>query len=348
MSQSENLPMGLTFDDVLLVPRYSEVLPKEVSLLTNLTAQLSLQIPLLSSAMDTVTESRLAIAMAQEGGMGIIHKNMTIADQAAQVHLVKKYESGVVTDPITIHPEATIRELLAITAEHNFSGLPVVDRGQLIGIVTRRDWRFFTSLDQRVVDIMTPKDRLVTVREGADREEIMRLFRIHRLEKILVVNQDFQLRGMVTVKDIEKAKEKPFACKDASGRLRVGAAVGTSPDTSDRIAALVDAGVDVVIVDTAHGHSKGVIDRVRWIKSHYPNLPLIAGNIATGEAALALVAAGADAVKVGIGPGSICTTRIVAGIGVPQITAIHEVARALANRGIPIIADGGIRYSGDV
>lgn len=348
MRISETLSLGLTFDDVLLVPGYSEVLPKDVSISTNLTRDLSLQIPLLSAAMDTVTEARLAIAMAQEGGLGIIHKNMTIADQAAQVRSVKKYESGVVTDPITIHPEATLKELFDITAQYKISGLPVVDHGQLVGIVTRRDWRFFTSLDQRIVDIMTPKSRLVTVYEGADREEVMRLFRQHRLEKILVVNKAFELRGMITVRDIEKAKEKPFACKDASERLRVGAAVGTSRDTEERVSALVTAGVDVIIVDTAHGHSKGVIDKVRWIKSQYPGLQLIAGNIATADAALALVKAGADAVKVGIGPGSICTTRIVSGVGVPQITAIHDVAQALEKKRIPVIADGGIRYSGDV
>jgi len=348
MHISETLSLGLTFDDVLLVPGYSEVLPKDVSISTNLTQQLSLQIPLLSAAMDTVTEARLAIAMAQEGGLGIIHKNMTITEQAEQVHTVKKYESGIVTDPITIHPQATIKELLEITAQYKISGLPVVEHGHLIGIVTRRDWRFFTALDQRVLDIMTPKDRLVTVQEGADREEVMRLFRQHRLEKILIVNKEFQLRGMITVKDIEKAKEKPFACKDASARLRVGAAVGTSRDTEERVSALIAAGVDVLIVDTAHGHSKGVIDKVRWIKTHYPDLQLIAGNIATADAALALVKAGADAVKVGIGPGSICTTRIIAGVGVPQITAIHNVSQALLKKRIPVIADGGIRYSGDV
>jgi len=340
---------ALTFDDVLLLPAESSVLPKDVSLKTQLTCQISLNIPLLSAAMDTVTESRLAIAMAQEGGLGIIHKNMTIEQQAAEVLKVKKYESGVVKDPVTVSPQTTVRQVIELTKALNFHALPVVEANkELVGIITGRDLRFETNLDQPVGNIMTPKDQLVTVKEGVDKEVVRDLLHKHRIEKVLVINDSFQLSGMITVKDIMKEQEKPFACKDSLGRLRVGAAVGTGAESDARVAALVEAGVDVIVVDTAHGHSKGVIERVRWVKQHYPDISIIAGNIATASAALALAEAGADAVKVGIGPGSICTTRIVTGVGVPQITAIANVSKALEGTGIGIIADGGIRYSGDI
>ncbi len=339
---------ALTFDDVLLIPGYSEVLPRHVDLHTRLTRGINLNIPLVSAAMDTVTESELAICMAQEGGIGIIHKSMSVEQQALAVRKVKKFESGVVKDPITVSPSTTVRELLDISLANNISGLPVVDGTDLVGIVTGRDIRFEKRMDTRVADIMTPKDKLVTVREGADLGEIKELLHRHRIEKVLVVNENFELRGLVTVKDIQKAKAYPMACKDDQGRLRVGAAVGTGGDTDERIEALVEAGVDVIVVDTAHGHSAGVIDRVKWIKERFPQVEVIGGNIATAEAAIALADAGADAVKVGIGPGSICTTRIVAGVGVPQISAISNVAEALKDRGIPLIADGGIRFSGDI
>jgi IMP dehydrogenase len=339
---------ALTFDDVLLVPGYSEVLPHEVSLQTQLTKGITLNIPLLSSAMDTVTDAELAIAMAQEGGIGIMHKNMTVEQQAAAVRKVKKFESGVVKDPITVSPETTVRELVDITMANSISGLPVVDGHDLVGIVTGRDIRFESRMDTLVRDIMTPKDKLVTVEEGACLEEVKELLHRHRIEKVLVVNDNFELRGLITVKDIQKAKDYPLACKDDQGRLRVGAAVSTGGDTEARITALAEAGVDVIVVDTAHGHSRGVIERVRWIKKNFPDVQVIGGNIATSDAALALADAGADAVKVGIGPGSICTTRIVAGIGVPQISAVSNVAAALKDRGVPLIADGGIRFSGDI
>src|SRR5882757_320505 len=338
---------ALTFDDVLLQPAFSEVLPRQVDLRTPLTSRITLNIPLLSAAMDTVTEAGLAIALAQEGGMGVIHKNMTAERQAAEVRRVKKYESGIIADPITVPPSMTIAEVLALTRANRISGVPVVDGTRLVGIVTSRDLRFETHMDQPVSQIMTPQPRLITVQEGAPREEVISLLHKHRIEKVLVVNGKFQLRGMITVKDIQKSTEHPLACKDEHGRLRVGAAVGTGPDTDDRIAALIEAGVDVVVVDTAHGHSKGVIDRVAIIKKRYGDLQIIGGNIATGDAARALVDAGADAVKVGIGPGSICTTRIVAGVGVPQISAVMSVALGLAKSGTPLIADGGVRYSGD-
>ncbi|ALG67760.1 IMP dehydrogenase [Beggiatoa leptomitoformis] len=339
---------ALTFDDVLLLPAHSVVLPKQVALRTPLTRKIVLNIPILSAAMDTVTESRMAISIAQEGGMGIIHKNMTIEEQARQVRRVKKFESGVISDPITVTPKTSIREVLSLTRANQISGVPVVDGGILVGIVTSRDLRFETHYDSPVSSIMTPKNRLITVREGASREEVQDLLHEHRIEKVLVVNDHFQLCGMITVKDIQKATEKPFACKDEQQRLRVGAAVGTGDDTDARVAALVEAEVDVIVVDTAHGHSQGVLDRVRYVKQRYPQVQVIGGNIATGAAALALADAGADAVKVGIGPGSICTTRIVAGVGVPQITAIDNVATALQNLDIPLIADGGVRYSGDI
>jgi len=339
---------ALTFDDVLLEPAYSEVLPREVLLKTQLTRALTLNIPVVSSAMDTVTEARLAITLAQEGGIGIIHKNMSPKDQARQVLQVKKFESGIIHDPITVSPDATIREVIDLTRSKNISGVPVVEGEDLLGIVTHRDLRFETQRDAPVSAVMTPKDRLVTVREGADKDEVLGLLHKHRIEKVLVVDKAFKLRGMITVKDIQKAHDYPLACKDARGALRVGAAVGTGGDTEERVSLLVEAGIDVVIVDTAHGHTRGVIDRVKAIKKAYPNLQLIAGNIVTGEAAKALVAAGVDGVKVGIGPGSICTTRIVAGVGIPQITAVAEVAAALEGTGIPAIADGGIRYSGDI
>jgi len=339
---------ALTFDDVLLLPAYSEVLPKDVSLQTRLTRGISLNIPLVSAAMDTVTESRLAIAMAQEGGIGIIHKNFSVEQQAREVRAVKKFESGVVKDPITVTPEVTVRELIEITRQNNISGVPVVDGSGLVGIVTSRDFRFEHNLDRRVAEIMTTKQRLITVQEGADADTVKSLLHQHRIEKVLVVNEDFQLRGLMTVKDIFKSEAFPNACKDSGGQLRVGAAVGTGGETPERVAALVEAGVDVIVVDTAHGHSKGVIDRVAWVKQRYPGIQVIGGNIATAEAAIALAEAGADAVKVGIGPGSICTTRIVTGIGVPQISAISNVADALQARDIPLIADGGVRFSGDL
>ena len=340
---------ALTFDDVLLVPAYSDVLPKDVSLQSQLTREITLNIPLISSAMDTVTESRLAITMAQEGGLGILHKNLSIERQAEEVRKVKKYESGVVKDPITIDGNCTVGELKELTKRHNISGVPVVaGEDDLIGIVTSRDMRFEERYDIPVSQIMTPKEKLVTVKEGAGPEEAKALLHQYRIEKILVVDDAFKLRGMITMKDIRKAEAFPTACKDELGRLRVGAAVSTGEGTDERIAALVAAGVDVIVVDTAHGHSKGVIDRVAWVKKNFPEIQVIGGNIATAEAALALADAGADAVKVGIGPGSICTTRIVAGIGVPQITAISSVAEVLKERNIPVIADGGIRFSGDM
>ncbi len=338
---------ALTFDDVLLLPAYSNVLPKDVLLKTRLTREIELNIPLVSAAMDTVTESRMAITMAQEGGIGILHKNMDIAAQAAEVRRVKKFEAGMVKDPITVTPETTVGELIALTQAHKISGVPVVTNGKVVGIVTGRDTRFETNLLQPVSNIMTPQDKLVTVREGESNEKIKALLQQHRIEKVLVIDDDFLLKGLITVNDFRKAELYPSACKDSQGRLRVGAAVGTGAETASRVEALVAAGVDVIVVDTAHGHSHGVIERVRWVKKEFPYIQVIGGNIATGDAALALLDAGADAVKVGIGPGSICTTRIVAGIGVPQISAIDNVARAL-NEQIPLIADGGIRYSGDV
>jgi IMP dehydrogenase len=338
---------ALTFDDVLLLPAYSEVLPRQVDTSTQLTPRIRLNIPLLSAAMDTVTESKLAIALAQEGGIGIVHKNMTAERQAAEVRAVKKFESGVITDPICVPPNMTIGEVLKLTRANRISGVPVVDGKELVGIVTSRDLRFETRYGEPVSAVMTPKDRLVTVKEGASREEVIAKLHKHRIEKVLVINGKFQLRGMITVKDIQKSTDYPLACKDERGRLRVGAAVGTGPETDARVEALMKAGVDVVVVDTAHGHSKGVLDRVKAIKKAHPGLQIIGGNVATGEAALALVAAGADAVKVGIGPGSICTTRVVAGVGVPQISAVMGVAEALRKKKIPLISDGGVRYSGD-
>jgi IMP dehydrogenase len=339
---------ALTFDDVLLQPGYSEVLPREVDLSTSLTREIRLSIPLLSAAMDTVTESRLAIALAQEGGLGVIHKNMTVEQQAHEVLQVKKFESGMVRKPITVPPDMTIREVIELTRSMGISGVPVVDGNETVGIVTHRDLRFETKVDAPVSSVMTPQDKLVTVREGADDEEVLGLLHKHRIEKVLVVGDNFKLEGMITAKDFQKAKDFPLACKDNSGALRVGAAVGTGFDTDDRVEALVNAGVDLLIVDTAHGHSKGVIERVRRVKTKYPDVQVIGGNIATGAAAEALVEAGADGVKVGIGPGSICTTRVVAGVGVPQISAVAEVAETLAKQGVPLIADGGIRYSGDI
>jgi IMP dehydrogenase len=339
---------ALTFDDVLLVPSYSEVTAKDVSLKTRLTRNIELNIPLVSAAMDTVTEARLAIALAQEGGIGIIHKSMSTERQAREVRAVKKHESGVVKDPITIEASAPIRELIELRRQNNISGVPVLDKGRLVGIVTSRDVRFETRMDAPVSSIMTTKDNLVTVEEGAAQDLVKELLHRHRIEKVLIVNDGFDLRGMITVKDIMKAQVYPHACKDSFGRLRVGASVGTSADTDERVAALVEAGVDVLVVDTAHGHSFNVIERVKWIKKRYPQVDVIGGNIASGEAARALLEAGADAVKVGIGPGSICTTRIVTGVGVPQITAIADVAAALSGSGVPLIADGGIRYSGDI
>ncbi|EAR08545.1 IMP dehydrogenase [Reinekea blandensis] len=339
---------ALTFDDVLLVPGHSEVLPKEVSLKTRISRNIELNIPLVSAAMDTVTEARLAIAMAQEGGIGIVHKNLTIEEQAREVRKVKKYESGVVRNPITIDADATVAELIALTSENSISGVPVLDGGDLVGIVTSRDVRFETNQNAKVSAIMTPREKLVTVNEGESKDKVRELLHVHRIEKVLVVDADFRLTGMMTVKDIEKAKSYPNAAKDAEGRLRVGAAVGTGADTPDRVEALVKAGVDVIIVDTAHGHSKGVIERVRWVKQNFPEVDVVGGNIATAEAARDLAEAGADGVKVGIGPGSICTTRIVAGVGVPQVSAVANVAEALKDLDIPLIADGGIRFSGDV
>ena len=339
---------ALTFDDVLLVPAYSSILPKEVNLQTRLTRSISLNIPLVSAAMDTVTEARGAICMAQQGGLGIIHKNLTPERQAEEVRKVKKFESGVIANPITTSPSTSIRKVLEITRANNISGVPVTEGGNLVGIVTHRDLRFATRFDEPVSNIMTPKDRLVTVKEGASQEEILGLLHKHRIEKILVVDDDFGLKGLITVKDIQKSSEHPFAAKDAHERLLVGAAVGVGKGTDERVAQLVEAGVDVIVVDTAHGHTKGVLDRVSWIKKHFPDTQVIGGNIATGEAAKALVKAGADGVKVGIGPGSICTTRMVAGVGVPQITAVANVAEALSGTDVPLIADGGIRYSGDL
>ena len=339
---------ALTFDDVLLEPAYSEILPREAQLKTQLTRSLTLNIPIVSAAMDTVTEARLAISLAQEGGIGIIHKNMTPKDQARQVSQVKKFESGVIHDPFTVSPDATIRQVIDLTRSKNISGVPVVEGEDLVGIVTHRDLRFETQHDAPVASVMTPKERLVTVREGADKDEVLGLFHKHRIEKVLVVDKAFKLRGMITVKDIQKAHDYPYACKDQRGALRVGAAVGTGVDTEERVSLLVEAGVDVVIVDTAHGYTRGVLDRVRAIKREHTDLQLVAGNVVTAEAAKALVDAGVDAVKVGIGPGSICTTRIVAGVGIPQITAVAEVADALEGTGVPSISDGGIRYSGDI
>ncbi len=339
---------ALTFDDILLQPAYSEIMPRDVDLTTQLTANIRLNLPLLSAAMDTVTDSRLAITLAQEGGIGIIHKNMTAELQAREVSRVKKYESGIISDPITTSPDATIREVIALTRAHNISGVPVVDGDMPVGIVTHRDLRYETQLDAPVSSVMTPKDRLVTVREGADKEEVLRLLHKHRIEKVLVVGEDCRLRGMITAKDFQKATEFPSASKDDLGALRVGAAVGTGGGTDARVAELVAARVDVIVVDTSHGHTKGVLDQVAGIKSEYPDMQVIGGNVVTAEAARALVKAGADAVKVGIGPGSICTTRIVAGVGVPQISAVFNIAGELAKKGVPLIADGGIRYSGDV
>lgn len=339
---------ALTFDDVLLVPAHSAILPRDVSLRTRLTRNISLDLPLVSAAMDTVTEARLAIALAQEGGIGIVHKNLSPKAQAAEVSKVKRFESGILKDPITIPPTMTVREVLLLTRQHKISGLPVVQGGQVVGIVTNRDLRFETNLDQPVSNIMTPRERLVTVPEGASVAEGQALIHKHRLERVLVVNDDFELRGLITVKDILKSSEHPNASKDAAGRLRVGAAIGVGPGTEERAELLVEAGVDALVVDTAHGHSQGVLDRVRWVKRNFPNVEVIGGNIATAAAAQALVDHGADAVKVGIGPGSICTTRIVAGVGVPQITAIQNVADALRGTGVPVIADGGVRFSGDI
>lgn len=339
---------ALTFDDVLLLPARSEFLPRDADLRTRLTRNISLNVPLVSAAMDTVTEARLAIAIAQEGGIGIIHKNMSATQQAAEVRKVKKFESGVIADPYTVSPTTSIREVMELTHEVGISGVPVIDGNDLVGIVTARDLRFETRFNEPVSKVMTPKERLVTVHEGAGREEIIALLHKHRIEKVLVVNDAFHLRGMVTVKDIQKATDKPLACKDEQGRLRAGAAVGTGEETEERVVALAEAGVDVIVVDTAHGHSRGVLDRVEWVKSNFPDIDVIGGNIATAAAARDLVAAGADGVKVGIGPGSICTTRIVAGVGVPQITAVSNVADALKDTDVPLIADGGIRYSGDM
>jgi len=339
---------ALTFDDVSLIPSYSDVLPKDVSLQTRLTRDLSLHAPLISAAMDTVTEARLAIAMAQEGGIGVVHKNMSLENQAEQVRIVKKYEAGVIKDPITVRPDTTISEVLAITHRHNISGVPVVDGNELVGIVTSRDMRFERHLEDPVSKIMTGKQDLVTVTENASQDEVLELLHRHRIEKVLVVNDGFELRGLITVKDIQKSSDFPNAAKDSRERLLVAAAVGVGGDTEERISALVDANVDVVIVDTAHGHTRGVLDRISWVKQQFPDVQVIGGNVTTGEGALALVEAGADGVKVGQGPGSICTTRIVAGVGVPQITAINNVAMALEGTGVPCIADGGIRFSGDV
>lgn len=343
------LQKALTFDDVLLIPAHSQILPRDVSLATRLTRNITLNIPLVSAAMDTVTEGNLAIALAQEGGIGIIHKNLSPRAQAAEVAKVKRHESGILKDPITVSPNMSVGEVIELSRLHRISGFPVLDRtGKVVGIVTNRDMRFETNLDQPVKAIMTPRKRLVTVREGASVEDATELIRTHRLERVLVVDDAFNLRGLITVKDITKATEHPYASKDESGRLRAGAAVGVGAGTEERVELLVDAGVDVIIVDTAHGHSQGVLDRVKWVKKNYPQVEVIGGNIATGDAARALVDMGADGVKVGIGPGSICTTRIVAGVGVPQVTAIHNVSEALKGTGVPMIGDGGIRYSGDI
>jgi len=342
------IPKALTFDDVLLVPAYSNVLPRDTSLVTQLTRSITLNLPLVSAAMDTVTESRLAIAMAQEGGIGIIHKNLNSEQQAQEVARVKRHEFGIVIDPVTVTPTMKVRDAIALQRQHGISGLPVVESGKVVGIVTNRDLRFEDRLDVPLRDVMTPRERLVTMPEGATLEAAQTLMHKHRLERVLIVNQAFELRGLATVKDIVKNTEHPLACKDEHGQLRVGAAVGVGADTDERVERLAQAGVDVIVVDTAHGHTAGVLDRVRWVKQHYPRIQVIGGNIATGAAAQALADAGADAVKVGIGPGSICTTRIVAGVGVPQITAISQVAKALEGSGVPLIADGGIRYSGDI
>ncbi|HVK54823.1 MAG TPA: IMP dehydrogenase [Burkholderiales bacterium] len=339
---------ALTFDDVLLIPAHSVVLPRDVSLVTQITRKIRLNLPIVSAAMDTVTEARLAIALAQEGGIGIIHKNMSIKSQAAEVAKVKRFESGVVKDPVTVPQDMLVRDVLALTRQHRISGLPVLSGRKVVGIVTNRDLRFEHNLDQPIKNIMTPRERLVTVKEGAPLEEAMALLHKHRLERVLVVNAEFELRGLITVKDILKSKEHPLACKDEHGQLRVGAAVSVGEGTDERVGALIEAGVDLLIVDTAHGHSQGVLDRIKWIKTHYPNMQVVGGNVATGDAAKALVDHGADGVKVGIGPGSICTTRIVAGVGVPQITAIDNVAQGLKDTGVPLIADGGVRYSGDI
>ena len=338
---------ALTFDDVSLQPAYSEILPNNVNLQSRLTREISIMAPLASAAMDTVTEARLAIAMAQEGGIGVIHKNMTLQHQAEQVHIVKKYEAGVIKDPITVAPDTTIREVLDLTHLHNISGVPVVDRNELVGIVTSRDMRFETRLDDPVRNIMTGKDKLVTVSEDASQDEVLGLLHKHRIEKVLVINGNFELRGLITVKDIQKSTDFPNAAKDSQERLIVAAAVGVGGDTEERIMALAEANVDVIVVDTAHGHTLGVLDRIAWVKQHFPDVQVIGGNVTTAEGALALVEAGADGVKVGQGPGSICTTRIVAGVGVPQITAVANVAIALKKTGVPLIADGGIRFSGD-
>jgi IMP dehydrogenase len=342
------LGKALTFDDVLLVPAYSQVLPKDTSLATRFSRNIALNLPLVSAAMDTVTEARLAIAIAQEGGMGIVHKNLTAAEQAAQVAKVKRYESGLLRDPVVITPDTTVRQVIALSEQLGVSGFPVCDGGKVVGIVTGRDLRFETRFEQPVREIMTPRERLITVPEGTTPEAAKALLNKHKLERLLVVNEAFELKGLITVKDITKQLNFPNAARDASGRLRVGAAVGVGEGTEARVEALVQAGVDAIVVDTAHGHSKGVIDRVRWVKTNFPSVDVVGGNIATGAAALALVEAGADAVKVGIGPGSICTTRIVAGVGVPQIMAVDSVATALRGTGVPLIADGGIRYSGDI
>ena len=339
---------ALTFDDVLLVPNHSSVLPKDVSLETKLTKKISLNIPVISAAMDTVTEANMAIALAEQGGMGIIHKNLTPQRQANRVDKVKRFESGVVSDPITIDPNMSVDEVMQITRKNKISGLPVIEKGKIVGIVTNRDLRFETNLTQPIKNVMTPRDRLVTVKEGASKEEIMKLLHQHRIERLLVIDDEDTLTGLITVKDIQKSTDHPFACKDEHGRLRVGAAIGVGSDTELRTELLVDAGVDVLIVDTAHGHSEGVLNRIKWIKKNYPKVDVIGGNIATAEAAIAMVDHGADSVKVGIGPGSICTTRIVAGVGVPQITAINDVYKVLKKKNIPFIADGGIRFSGDV
>ena len=342
------LGKALTFDDVLLVPAYSQVLPKDTRLSTQFSRRIALNLPLVSAAMDTVTEARLAIAIAQEGGMGIVHKNLTPQQQAAEVAKVKRYESGVLLDPVIITPTHTVRQVMALSDELGISGFPVCDAGKVVGIVTNRDLRFESRYDLQIKDIMTPRERLITVSEGTTPEQAKALLNKHKLERLLVINDAFELKGLITVKDITKQTSFPNAARDGSGRLRVGAAVGVGPGTEERVEALVRAGVDAIVVDTAHGHSHGVIERVRWVKQHYPDIDVVGGNIATGAAALALAEAGADAVKVGIGPGSICTTRIVAGVGVPQITAIDNVATALKGTGVPLIADGGIRYSGDI
>ena len=342
------IQQALTFDDVLLVPAHSTVLPRDVSLATRITRNVQLNLPMVSAAMDTVTEARLAIALAQEGGLGIVHKNLTPEQQALEVHKVKRHESGILKDPITVPPTMTVGEVIELQQKNRFSGVPVVDNGKVVGIVTNRDTRFETKLDQPVSAIMTPQERLVTVREGASLEDARELLRVHRLERVLVLDDNGEMRGLITVKDMQKSTEHPLAAKDSLGRLRVGAALGVGPGTEERAERLAEAGVDVLVVDTAHGHSQGVLDRVRWVKQTFPHIDVVGGNIATGDAARALVDAGVDGVKVGIGPGSICTTRIVAGVGVPQVTAIDNVARTLAGTGVPLIADGGIRYSGDI